>query len=86
MYPKLCTRKVTVTEERRRPLAVSTAPRVDPGLGALGEDHLGQRLPEQSYLRDIEMGSHEFLLAGPPPRPSRDQVAAGDGDLKEIGG
>src|SRR5258706_12667973 len=45
------------------------APDADPGLGALGEDRLGVRLPDQFGLRHVEIGPHQFLLAGlPAPR------------------
>jgi len=50
------------------PVAGLAAPQVDPGLGALAEDHLGQRLPEQFRLRAIQVRSREFLLAVFQPR------------------
>jgi hypothetical protein len=40
------------------------APDTDPGLGALGEDRLGVRLLDQFRLRHVEIGPHQFLLAG----------------------
>src|SRR5712664_4020195 len=48
------------------PAAGFAAPEVHPGLGALGEDRLGERLPEQCGRGSVEVGSHEFLLAGLP--------------------
>jgi hypothetical protein len=45
------------------PAAGFAAMPADPGLGALGEDHLGQRLPEQVGLRGVEVGLHEFLAS-----------------------
>ena len=77
-------RRLTIAARIRR--RVWLAPHVDPGLGALGEDHLDQRLPKEVGPRGVEVGPHQFLLADLPAPPPGDQIATGYGDLEELGG
>ena len=62
------------------------APPVDPGFGALGQDHRRHGLAQQLLPGLVQVGAHQFLLAGfPAPRPGY-QVAAGDGQFQDLGG
>jgi hypothetical protein len=62
------------------------ASQVDPCLGALSEDNLRERLPQQGGLRGVEVDSDEFLLVRLPASLAGDEGAAGHGNLEELGG
>ena len=77
--------KQAIDDRGDDPATGLAAPPADPGLGALGEDQLGQCLAEQVRF-GVSRWAREFLLAGFPAAPTRDEIASGHGDLEELGG